>query len=143
MENVLTAPNSRVRAIGVSNFSTHHLKKLLKVAKVVPACNQVELHPLLPQRKLVAFCKEKGIQIVAHSPLGGGGMRAGEGLLQNAILKDIATKTGTTPATVALSWGVQNGWSVLPKSVGLISHPLKSRKRVLSNMLKISHRPRG
>jgi len=53
----------KVRAIGVSNFEIDDLQELLKVAKVIPAVNQVELHPLLPQIELQKFCKRQGIAI--------------------------------------------------------------------------------
>src|SRR5699024_1448535 len=59
----------KVKAIGVCNFHEHHLEQLLKHARVVPAVNQIELHPLLNQEKLVAYCTQKGIKIVCYSPL--------------------------------------------------------------------------
>ena len=106
-----------VRAIGGSNCSTKHLKQILEVAKIVPAVNQVELHPSLPQGKLAEFCKEKGIQLVAHSPLGSPDSK----LLTEGTLVDFAAKRGVTPAQCLISWGVQMGWAVLPKSVGSIA----------------------
>ncbi|KAH8657937.1 glycerol dehydrogenase [Xylariales sp. PMI_506] len=122
MEGILAAHPQKVRAIGVSNFSTKHLQTILDVAKVIPAVNQVELHPSLPQDKLAAFCKEKGIQLVAHSPLGSPTSK----LLTEPTLIQIAEKYGKSPATCMISWGIQKGWAVLPKSA--------SSERIKSNI---------
>ncbi|KAH7062984.1 hypothetical protein BKA63DRAFT_429064 [Paraphoma chrysanthemicola] len=102
-----------VRAIGVANFSTVNLDKLLKTAKVVPAVNQTELHPLLPQDKLNQYCSKHGIHQTAFGPLGG----KGSTLHTNAAVVDIAKQRNATSAQVLLSWGVGRGWSVIPKSV--------------------------
>ena len=104
----------KVRAIGVSNCSTKHLEQIVAIGKVVPAVNQVELHPSLPQRKLAEFCREKGIQLVAHSPLGSPDSK----LMTEKTLMEIAASHGVTPAQCLISWGVWKGWAVLPKSVG-------------------------
>lgn len=103
----------KVKAIGVANFSTVNLEKLLQTAKIVPAVNQTEIQPLLPQDKLHAYCKEKGIHQTAFGPLGG----SGSTLHQNSIINKIAEARGTSTGNVMLSWGVQKGWSVIPKSV--------------------------
>ena len=63
----------KVRSIGVSNFTIKHLEKLLTYAKIVPAVNQVELHPQLPQNDLLKYCESKGIHLTAYSPLGSAG----------------------------------------------------------------------
>lgn len=63
----------QVKAIGVSNFSVPYLERLRQTWKVVPAVNQVELHPFLPQHELVAWCKQEGIVLEAYSPLGSTG----------------------------------------------------------------------
>ena len=60
----------KTKAIGVSNYSIKNLEKILSVAKIVPAANQVELHPENPQWELLEFCKAKGIHVTAYSPLG-------------------------------------------------------------------------
>lgn len=101
------------KAIGVANFSTANLERLLKTAKVVPAVNQTELHPLLPQNKLNAFCKEHGIHQTAFGPLGG----KGSTLHSHEIVVGIAKEKNVTTGQVLLSWGVARGWSVIPKSV--------------------------
>ncbi|KAK9475384.1 NADP-dependent oxidoreductase domain-containing protein [Dipodascopsis tothii] len=105
----------RVRAIGVSNFSTVNLDKLLAAptTTVVPAVNQVELHPYLPQFKLLNYCKEKGIVLTGYSPLGS----VSAPLLQEKVVIEMAERLGKTPAQVILSWAVTRGTSVIPKSV--------------------------
>lgn len=115
MEAIITTYPSKVKAIGVSNFSTYNLSKLLEVAMLVPAVNQVELHPSLPQDKLAKYCKEKGIQLVAHPPLGGPDSE----LLADETLMKIAKKHEKTVAQCLISWGVERGWAVLPKSASL------------------------
>ncbi|KAL1612855.1 hypothetical protein SLS60_001085 [Paraconiothyrium brasiliense] len=101
------------KAIGVANFSTVNLEKLLKTAKVVPAVNQTELHPLLPQDKLNEFCKKHGIHQTAFGPLGG----KGSTLHSHPAVVEVAEANGVTTGQVLLSWGVARGWSVIPKSV--------------------------
>ncbi|KAF5476120.1 hypothetical protein F2P56_007857 [Juglans regia] len=109
--------SGKARAIGVSNFSTKKLEALLEVARVPPAVNQVECHPLWQQPKLHAFCKSKGIHLSGYSPLGSPAMRImKKEVLKNPTLLWVAEKLGKTPAQVALRWGLQMGHSVLPKS---------------------------
>ncbi|XP_025809822.1 aldo-keto reductase family 4 member C10-like isoform X1 [Panicum hallii] len=108
----------KARAIGVSNFSSKKLADLLAVARVPPAVNQVECHPVWQQGKLRAFCESKGIHLSAYSPLGSPGttmVKAGA-VLEHPVVVSAAEKLGKTPAQVALRWGVQMGHSVLPKS---------------------------
>ncbi|CAO3633394.1 unnamed protein product [Cunninghamella echinulata] len=104
---------SKVRAIGVSNFNVKNLEKLLKTAKVVPAVNQVELHPYLPQNDLIEFAKQHNIHITAYSPLGS----TDSPLLKDEKISKIAEKYNKSPAQIILSWGVKRGTSVIPKSV--------------------------
>ncbi|KAF2180421.1 glycerol dehydrogenase Gcy1 [Zopfia rhizophila CBS 207.26] len=111
MEKLLDA--GLVKAIGVANFSTVNLAKLLKTAKVTPSVNQTELHPLLPQDKLNQFCKEHNIHQTAFGPLGG----KGSTLHTHPVVLKIAEEKKGTSAQVLLSWGVSRGWSVIPKSV--------------------------
>ncbi|HII4440716.1 TPA: aldo/keto reductase [Clostridium perfringens] len=101
----------RVKAIGVSNFQVHHLQDLLKDAEIKPVINQIELHPYLSQEKVREFCKENDIQVEAWSPL-----MAGNGLLENDILKAIAKKYNKTTAQVVLRWDLQNQVITIPKS---------------------------
>lgn len=101
-----------VRAIGVSNFKPHHIKELLQAARIIPAVNQIELHPRLQQLETRAVCAEQGIYVESYSPL----MRGGE-ILENSVIEKIAQKHGKTPAQVVLRWHIQNGLIVIPKSV--------------------------
>ncbi|WP_007026532.1 aldo/keto reductase [Saccharomonospora iraqiensis] len=102
----------RARAIGVSNFHSTHLRRLFDETSVVPAVNQVELHPNLPQAELRAFHAEHGIVTEAWSPLG-----QGKGLLDEQVLVSLAEKHGKTPAQVVLRWHFELGNVTIPKSV--------------------------
>jgi 2,5-diketo-D-gluconate reductase A len=103
--------DGRVRAIGVSNFTEAHLTRLLGETDVVPAVNQVELHPGFTQESLRKFHAEHGILTESWSPLG-----RGHGLLDQAVVRDIADGHAKTPAQVVLRWHVQLGCVVIPKS---------------------------
>jgi diketogulonate reductase-like aldo/keto reductase len=100
-----------VRAIGVSNFTVAHLTRLLDETSIVPAVNQIELHPGFPQDELRAFHDEHGIVTEAWSPLG-----RGHGLLDQPAVTEIANRLGKTPAQVVLRWHLQLGLVVIPKS---------------------------
>src|ERR687895_190542 len=102
----------RVRAIGVSNFQPPQLTRLMDASDVVPAVNQIELHPYLQQAELRDFHAEHGIVTEAWAPLG-----QGKGLLDDPALAAIAAKHGKTPAQVAIRWQLQLGNVVIPKSV--------------------------
>ncbi|KAJ1957841.1 hypothetical protein EC988_000623 [Linderina pennispora] len=112
MEKLLDT--GKVKAIGVSNFSLPNLKRLIANTSVVPAANQVELHPYLPQSELVDFCQSKGIVVTAYSPLGS---TAEFNLRDDPVINEIAKAHGATSAQVLLAWGVKRGYSVVPKSV--------------------------
>ncbi|TCI26465.1 MULTISPECIES: aldo/keto reductase [unclassified Exiguobacterium] len=102
----------KVRAIGVSNFEIQHLEQIIQSCAIVPAVNQVEIHPYLSQKELIAYCKRYDIQIQAWSPL-----MKGREALEDATIVDIASKYGKSPAQVILRWHLQNGVAVIPKSV--------------------------
>ncbi|MBO1756716.1 aldo/keto reductase [Allobranchiibius sp. CTAmp26] len=111
--------DGRVRAIGVSNFMVEHLTALMEKATVVPAVNQIELHPYFQQREVQAFGAEHGILTQAWSPIGGITFyRDGEhtSTLQDPVIGDIAQAHGKSPAQVMLRWHLQEGRSVIPKS---------------------------
>jgi methylglyoxal/glyoxal reductase len=101
----------RVRAIGVCNFQVHHLEDLIASAEIKPMVNQVEFHPHLTQKELLAFCKNEGIQLEAWSPL-----KQGQ-LLNHPILEEIAHKYNKSVAQVILRWDLQHGVITIPKSV--------------------------
>ena len=111
--------DGRVRAIGVSNFMPTHLQRLLEVAKVVPAVNQIEVHPYFQQRELQEFDREHGIVNQAWSPIGGITFYRGSGksTLEDPTILAIAEVHGKTAAQVMLRWHLQEGRSAIPKSV--------------------------
>ncbi|MGW8946881.1 aldo/keto reductase [Streptomyces koyangensis] len=102
----------RARAIGVSNFLPEHLERLINATSVIPAVNQIELHPHLQQRAAREYHAEQGITTEAWSPLG-----QGKGLLEVPAVVAIARKHNVTPAQVVLRWHVQLGNVAIPKSV--------------------------
>ncbi|MFF0434161.1 aldo/keto reductase [Streptomyces sp. NPDC004327] len=102
----------RAKAIGVSNFLPEHLERLTGETSVVPAVNQIELHPQLQQTESRAVHDRLGIKTEAWSPLG-----SGRGLLEVPAIVAIAQKHGRTPAQVVLRWHLQIGNVVIPKSV--------------------------
>lgn len=104
--------DGRVRAIGVSNFTVSTLERLLAETDVIPALNQIELHPQFAQRELRGLHAERGIATEAWSPLG-----QGKGLLDLPVLAKIGAKYGKTAAQVVLRWHIQLGNVVIPKSV--------------------------
>ncbi len=113
--------DGRVRAIGVSNFMPHHLDRLLEATDVIPAVNQVELHPYFTQRDVQAADAAHGILTQAWSPIGGITFYPGWGddkrsVLQDPAIAEIAAAYEKSPAQVMLRWGIQQGRSVIPKS---------------------------
>ncbi|WP_148640388.1 aldo/keto reductase, partial [Streptomyces azureus] len=104
--------DGRIRAIGVSNFLPEHLERLIGETSVVPAVNQIELHPHLQQNAAREYHAEQGIATEAWSPLG-----QGKGLLEVPAIVAIARKHNRTPAQVVLRWHIQLGNVVIPKSV--------------------------
>eukprot|EP00727_Mastigamoeba_balamuthi_P014463 m51a1_g9641 putative aldo keto diketogulonate reductase (605) ;mRNA; f:1161175-1163876 len=110
-----------VRSIGVANFTTPYLRDLLAVARIRPAVDQVEAHVLLQQPKLREFARHEGIHLTAYSTLGSPGSnflpQGFPNLLELPEVVAIAKRMGATPAQVLLKWALQNGFSVIPKSV--------------------------
>ncbi|WCN07162.1 aldo/keto reductase [Streptomyces sp. M92] len=104
--------DGRIRAIGVSNFLPEHLERLIGETSVVPAVNQIELHPHLQQHAAREYHAEQGIATEAWSPLG-----SGKGILEIPAIVAIAQKHGRSPAQVVLRWHLQVGNVVIPKSV--------------------------
>jgi 2,5-diketo-D-gluconate reductase A len=103
--------SGRVKAIGVSNFQPHHLRRVLDETETVPAVNQIEVHPYLTQEGVRAFNAEHGIATEAWSPIAQGKV------LGDPTITRIAQRLGRTPAQVTLRWHLQRGDIVFPKSV--------------------------
>ncbi|NED89061.1 aldo/keto reductase, partial [Streptomyces sp. SID11233] len=103
--------SGRAKAIGVSNFQPHHLRRLLEETDVVPAVNQIEVHPYLTQETVRAFGAEHGIATEAWSPIAQGLV------LKDPVIASIADRLGRTTAQVTLRWHIQRGDIVFPKSV--------------------------
>ena len=101
----------RVKSIGVSNFHIHDLEILKKISDVVPAVNQVEFHPLFNQPELLSYCRDNKIAVQAYAPLARGAY------LHSQQLLEIGRKYQKTTAQIGLRWAVQQGISVIPKSV--------------------------
>ncbi|CAI6096668.1 unnamed protein product [Clonostachys chloroleuca] len=115
----------KCRAIGVSNFTEKLLEELREHETIVPAINQVELHAFNPNLKLVPYCQSRGIHVTSWSTLGG--QRDGENLiLSHQLFSDIAKAHGCSTGVVSLSWAVQRGITVIPKS--------KSKARIEENI---------
>jgi diketogulonate reductase-like aldo/keto reductase len=114
--------DGKVRAIGVSNFMAEHLTALLDTATVVPAVNQIEVHPYFTQPEVRALGAEHGILTQAWSPIGGitfypGWRENRVSTLADPVIGEIATSHGKTPAQVMLRWHLRQGRSAIPKSV--------------------------
>ena len=103
--------SGRAKSIGVSNFQPTHLRRLVQETDIVPAVNQIEVHPYLTQDEVRAVCAEHGIAVEAWSPIAQGLV------LDNPTIKGIATDHGKSPAQVVLRWHVQRGDIIFPKSV--------------------------
>ena len=101
----------RARAIGVSNCYMEHLMRVLAVAEIVPAVNQIECHPYLTLKPLRTFCNNLSIEVTAWSPLGRGNV------LNDPLIVDLAKKYGKTPAQIVLRYELQDNLIVIPKSV--------------------------
>lgn len=99
-------------SIGVSNFEVPHLAELISETGVVPAVNQVELHPLHQRRELRSYCAERGIAVEAWGPLSQGK----SDLLEREEIVSAATAHGKSPAQVVIRWHLQNGTILFPKT---------------------------
>jgi len=104
--------DGRIRSIGVSNFEPEHFERLAAETGVVPAINQVELHPQFPQTELRAYHEAHGILTESWGPIG-----QGKGLLEHEQIQAVAKAKGRRPAQVVLRWHLQQGFVVIPKSV--------------------------
>jgi diketogulonate reductase-like aldo/keto reductase len=109
----------RVRAIGISNFLVHHLEEFLPECKITPAVNQYEFHPELLQPELLEYCKKRGIQPEAWSPIMKGKVN------EIPVMQALAAKYGKNPVQIVLRWDIQKGVVTIPKSV--------TPERIISN----------
>eukprot|EP00297_Palpitomonas_bilix_P024233 CAMPEP_0113882486 /NCGR_PEP_ID=MMETSP0780_2-20120614/8990_1 /TAXON_ID=652834 /ORGANISM="Palpitomonas bilix" /LENGTH=314 /DNA_ID=CAMNT_0000869523 /DNA_START=29 /DNA_END=970 /DNA_ORIENTATION=- /assembly_acc=CAM_ASM_000599 len=129
MEKLLAT--GKVKSIGVSNFSIAKIERILEECDIVPAMNQVEMHPLHAQPTLLQYCSRNRICLTAYSPLGAPTRPARlikddhPVLLENKVIEAIAKKYDATSAQVVLKWGVQRGCAVIPKST--------TKERIASN----------
>lgn len=114
----------KVKAIGVSNFNIRRLKELLSFCQVKPVVNQIEAHPYFQQHELFDFCKQNDILIQAYSPLGNN-LTGEPKTMDDAVVHEVGKQLDMDPGQVCISWGVQRGTVVLPKSV--------TDKRIASN----------
>ncbi|PBK70337.1 Aldo/keto reductase [Armillaria solidipes] len=108
MEKLLET--GKCKAIGVSNFSVKTLEKLFTTAKIIPAVNQIELHPYLVQEELVQYCRGKGIVVMAYTPTGLDVVR------KDPVIIELAEKYSATPTQVILAWHLARGVVAVPKS---------------------------
>ena len=106
------AQSDKARAVGVSNYQKTHLQEIIDLKSLVPAVNQIELHPYMSQQPLVDFCKQHNINIESWSPL----CANKNNLLQEQSLKKIGEKYSKTAAQVVLRWNIERGLIVIPKS---------------------------
>jgi diketogulonate reductase-like aldo/keto reductase len=111
--------DGRVRAIGVSNFMPSHIERLLAETDIVPAVNQIEVHPFFQQAALQRLHERHGILTQAWSPIGGITFyrRSSKSALEDPTILSVAQAHGKSAAQVMLRWGLQHGRSVIPKSV--------------------------
>lgn len=110
------------RALGVANCHQHHLEELLRVSEVVPAINQIEVHPLFTQKDLIAFCKNHEIQVEAYTPVA----RMDDRLIRLPLLKRMAEKYHKSVVQIILRWHIQNGIIPVIRSM--------NKKRQLENI---------
>lgn len=129
MEAMVTS--GKVRSIGVSNFTVEQLEHLGTVAKLPISVNQIELHPYLPQREMVEYCRKKNIAVMGYAPLGSGGMGrfpTDGPLLSHPTVSKIAAQMGISEGQVLIRWGLQK----YPRT--LVSIPKSSNgKRLRDN----------
>lgn len=103
------------RAIGISNYTMSHMKQLLSECEILPHVVQLELHPHYQQQDLREFCKEHNIHVQAYSSLGAAGSQSP--LYTSPVVQQISTNLNKSPAQILLRWGLQRGFTIMPKSV--------------------------
>jgi alcohol dehydrogenase (NADP+) len=129
------------RNIGVCNFSKKKLQSLVSDCRIKPAANQVESHPLFPQRELIEFCQNEAIQFVAYSPLGSGArpdrMRTDDdpNLFETPEILEIANNRQLTPGQVMLAWAMSRGSAAIPKS----TNPQRQSENLAAGSIELSN----
>lgn len=105
-----SANRETIRSIGVSNYKIEHLRKIIDAGLPKPVCNQIEVTPFLPRTKLVKYCHDNGIQVVAHSSLTKGEK------LEDVTLLEVSADSEMTCAQTLLKWGLQQKMCVIPRT---------------------------
>ncbi|CAK8693840.1 unnamed protein product [Clavelina lepadiformis] len=112
--------SGKARAVGVSNFNSIQISRLLRESDVIPAVNQIEVHPYLNQEKLIAFCHDREVVVTGYCCMGSRDrpsvLASGINLLEDDVMVRLAAKYGKSPAQIALRFGVQRGIGVVAKS---------------------------
>lgn len=129
MEKLVAA--GLVRSIGLSNFNSVQIDKIIQKGSIVPAINQVECHPYFSQSKLREFCNKRGIEVTAYSPL----VNGRSGILEDPSLKEIGSRYGKSTAQVLIRWHLQRDVIVIPKSVFL--NEIEENKNIFDFSLSI------
>ena len=107
--------SGKARAVGISNFQKHHIDVIKKSWNIIPALNQIELHPILTQKPLLQYCRDEKIAVQAWSPLGGDRPMQERIFSSEAIIK-IDEKYRKSPAQIVLRWNIELGIITIPKS---------------------------
>lgn len=117
----------KTKAIGVSNFTVSNLENLLEHAEILPAMNQVEIHPVWPNTRLINYCRSKNILPVAYAPLGSQGQvpTTKTTVIRNPDLIAVAEKKGVGIGQILVAWGIKRGYVVLPMS--------SNKERIIAN----------
>lgn len=105
-----------VRNLGFANCHQHHIEEILKICKVRPVLNQIEIHPLLTQKPLIDFCKSEGIIVEAYSPLA----KNDDRLHRNKVLCSLSEKYGKTRIQIIIRWHIENGVIPVPRSMNVM-----------------------
>ncbi|KAK6943421.1 NADP-dependent oxidoreductase domain [Dillenia turbinata] len=114
MEMEKLVKDNLVRDIGISNFSTKKLEKLLTFSQTMPSVCQMEMHPGWRNDKMIETCKKKNIHVSAYSPLGS--QEGGRDLIHDPVVDRVAKKLNKTPGQILVRWAIQRGTSTIPKS---------------------------
>lgn len=111
MEDFVRA--GKIRAIGISSFKQWHIDEMLSYAEIIPAVNQIEIHPYFSEQELAGYNFFKGIAVEGWSPFGSGK----NGVLNDAVIAQIAKKYHKSAAQVILRWNIQRGIIVIPRTI--------------------------